>query len=46
MDAAAALADLKQVSSQIEAAAVFDESGALLGSTPAATPADRLVEGA
>ena len=47
MDAAAALADLTQVSSQIEAAAVFDESGALLGSTPADdTRGQGLVEGA
>jgi len=47
MDAAAALADLTQVSSQIEAAAVFDESGAPLGSTLADDALGRsLVEGA
>ena len=47
MNAAAALADLTQVSSQIEAAAVFDESGALLASTPAGgTRGQELVEGA
>ena len=47
MEAAAALADLTQVSSQIEAAAVFDESGALLASTRAGDAGGReLVEGA
>ena len=47
MDAAAALADLTQVSSQIEAAAVFDESGALLASTRAGDAGGQeLVEGA
>ncbi len=35
MDPAAALADLTAVSSQIELAAVFDESGVPLASTPA-----------
>ena len=33
MDAAQALADLTEISSQIEAAVLFDESGALTGST-------------
>ena len=33
MDAAQALADLTEISSQIEAAVLFDESGAVLGST-------------
>jgi predicted regulator of Ras-like GTPase activity (Roadblock/LC7/MglB family) len=33
MDAAQALADLTEISSQIEAAVLFDESGAILGST-------------
>ena len=47
MEAAAALADLTQVSSQIEAAAVFDESGTLLASTRAGDARGRaLVEGA
>ncbi len=47
MDAAAALADLTQVSSQIEAAAVFDESGAPLASTRAGDAGGtELVEGA
>lgn len=47
MDAAAALADLTAVSSQIEAAAVFDESGALLAATPAGDAGGlELVEGA
>lgn len=35
MDAARALADLTEISSQVEAAAIFDESGALLGWTHA-----------
>lgn len=44
---AAALADLTAVSSQIEAAAVFDESGVPLASTPANDARGRaLVEGA
>ena len=34
MDAVAALADLTEISSQIESAAVLDESGALLAATP------------
>jgi predicted regulator of Ras-like GTPase activity (Roadblock/LC7/MglB family) len=33
MDAAQALADLTEISSQIEAAVLFDEGGAVLGST-------------
>jgi predicted regulator of Ras-like GTPase activity (Roadblock/LC7/MglB family) len=33
MDAAQALADLTEISSQIEAAVLFDEGGALVGST-------------
>ena len=33
MDAAQALADLTEISSQIEAAVLFEESGAVLGST-------------
>jgi hypothetical protein len=33
VDAAQALADLTEISSQIEAAVLFDESGAVLGST-------------
>ena len=33
MDAAQALADLTEISSQIEAAVLFDEAGAVLGST-------------
>ena len=33
MDASQALADLTEISSQIEAAVLFDEQGALLGST-------------
>jgi predicted regulator of Ras-like GTPase activity (Roadblock/LC7/MglB family) len=33
MDAAQALADLTEISSQIEAAVLFDEDGAVLGST-------------
>jgi predicted regulator of Ras-like GTPase activity (Roadblock/LC7/MglB family) len=33
MDAAQALADLTEISSQIEAAVLFDASGAVLGST-------------
>jgi predicted regulator of Ras-like GTPase activity (Roadblock/LC7/MglB family) len=36
MDAAQALADLTEISSQIEAAVLFDEGGAVLGSTLAA----------
>ena len=33
MDAAQALADLTEISSQIQAAVLFDESGAVQGST-------------
>jgi len=39
MDAAQALADLTEISSQIEAAVLFDESGAVLGSTLASADA-------
>jgi predicted regulator of Ras-like GTPase activity (Roadblock/LC7/MglB family) len=39
VDAAQALADLTEISSQIEAAVLFDESGAVKGSTLAAEPA-------
>lgn len=47
MDAARALADLTEISSQVEAAAVFDESGALLGWTHADEAGARaLVDGA
>jgi predicted regulator of Ras-like GTPase activity (Roadblock/LC7/MglB family) len=35
MDAAQALADLTEISSQIESAVLFDDQGAVLGSTPA-----------
>ena len=34
MDAVAALADLTEISSQVETAVVLDDGGALLGSTP------------
>ena len=54
MDAAQALADLTEISSQIEAAVLFDEEGAVQGSTLAdegaaralATAAGVLLEGA
>jgi predicted regulator of Ras-like GTPase activity (Roadblock/LC7/MglB family) len=54
MDAAQALADLTEISSQIEAAVLFDGEGAILGSTLAdegaarvlATVAGTLLEGA
>jgi predicted regulator of Ras-like GTPase activity (Roadblock/LC7/MglB family) len=47
MDAAQALADLTEISSQIEAAVLFDEGGAVLGSTLADEAAARsLAEGA
>jgi predicted regulator of Ras-like GTPase activity (Roadblock/LC7/MglB family) len=54
MDAAQALADLTEISSQIEAAVLFDESGAIEGSTLAddaaaqalARAAAELLEGA
>jgi predicted regulator of Ras-like GTPase activity (Roadblock/LC7/MglB family) len=39
MDAAQALADLTEISSQIEAAVLFEEQGAVLGSTLADGPA-------
>jgi predicted regulator of Ras-like GTPase activity (Roadblock/LC7/MglB family) len=39
MDAAQALADLTEISSQIEAAVLFDEQGTVLGSTLAAADA-------
>src|SRR5579862_8364586 len=39
MDAAQALADLTEISSQIEAAVLFDENGSVLGST-LASPED------
>lgn len=41
MDAAQALADLTEISSQIQSAVLFDESGAVLGSTFAGEPAAR-----
>lgn len=49
MDAAQALADLTEISSQIEAAVLFDESGAVQASTladgaPLAAAAARLLE--
>ena len=45
MDAASALADLTEISSQVEAAAVFDADGTVLGSTLPDEPAtDRLVQ--
>jgi predicted regulator of Ras-like GTPase activity (Roadblock/LC7/MglB family) len=43
MDAAQALADLTEISSQIEAAVLFDEDGAVLGSTLANGEAARQV---
>jgi len=54
MGAAQALADLTEISSQIEGAVLFDEGGAVLGSTlgndeaaqGVATAAGRLLEGA
>jgi predicted regulator of Ras-like GTPase activity (Roadblock/LC7/MglB family) len=39
MDAAQALADLTEISSQIEAAVLFDDQGAVIGSTLAGTEA-------
>jgi hypothetical protein len=41
MDAAQALADLAEISSQIEAAVLFDEEGAVQGSTLASAEAAR-----
>ena len=47
MDAAQALADLTEISPQIDAAVLFDESGAVQGSTLAdAAAAQALAEGA
>jgi predicted regulator of Ras-like GTPase activity (Roadblock/LC7/MglB family) len=47
MDAAQALADLTEISSQIESAVLFDEQGAVLGSTLSeAGAAKALAEGA
>ena len=44
VDAASALADLTEISSQVEAAAVVDGDGAVLGSTlPASPQPERLV---
>ncbi len=44
VDAASALADLTEISSQVEAAAVVDADGAVLGSTLASEPqTERLV---
>ena len=45
MDAASALADLTEISSQVEVAAVVDADGAVLGSTLTGEPAtDRFVQ--
>jgi predicted regulator of Ras-like GTPase activity (Roadblock/LC7/MglB family) len=45
VDAASALADLTEISSQVEAAAVVDADGTVLGSTMPGEPAtERLVE--
>jgi predicted regulator of Ras-like GTPase activity (Roadblock/LC7/MglB family) len=45
VDVASALADLTEISSQVEAAAVVDADGTVLGSTMPGEPAtDRLVE--
>lgn len=46
MDAAQALADLTEISSQIEAAVLFDESGAVQGSTLADDAAAQALAGA
>jgi predicted regulator of Ras-like GTPase activity (Roadblock/LC7/MglB family) len=47
MDAAQALADLTEISSQIESAVLFDEQGAVLGSTlPDEGAAKALAQGA
>jgi hypothetical protein len=43
MDAAQALADLTEISSQIEAAVLFDGEGAILGSTLADEGAARVL---
>ena len=45
VDVASALADLTEISSQVEAAAVVDADGSVLGSTlPAEAATDRLVQ--
>ena len=47
MDAAAALADLTEISSQVEAAVVFDSEGTVLATTiPDGPPSERLVRAA
>jgi len=46
MDATQALADLTEISSQIEAAVLFDESGGVAGSTLSEDGARRLAEAA
>jgi predicted regulator of Ras-like GTPase activity (Roadblock/LC7/MglB family) len=47
MDAAGALADLAEISSQVEAAVVFDDDGTVLASTlPDGSPSERLVRAA
>ena len=44
VDVASALADLTEISSQVQAVAVVDADGAVLGSTVAGEQADRLAE--
>jgi predicted regulator of Ras-like GTPase activity (Roadblock/LC7/MglB family) len=44
VDVASALADLTEISSQVEAAVVVDSDGAVLGSTVAGEPGERLAE--
>jgi predicted regulator of Ras-like GTPase activity (Roadblock/LC7/MglB family) len=47
MDAAGALADLTEISSQVEAAVVFDSDGTVLATTvPDGAPSERLVRAA
>ena len=47
MDAAAALADLTEISSQVDAAVVFDSDGTVLATTiPDGAPSERLVRAA
>jgi predicted regulator of Ras-like GTPase activity (Roadblock/LC7/MglB family) len=46
MDAAQALADLTEISSQIEAAVLFDEQGGIVGSTLADEAAAKALAGA
>ena len=47
MDAAAALADLTEISTQVEAAVVFDSEGTVLATTvPDGAPSERLVRAA